>query len=127
MFLANLDKIQLLGIVFSLVILVSVFFLVRERMVKEKYSLVWLFIGLFTLVMSVFKDMMDWFSHLIGVYYPPSAFFAILLTCAYLLLLNMTVSISGLRLRNKALAQELGLLKLKVEELEKKTATQHDE
>ena len=127
MFLVNLDKIQLLGIVFSLVILVSVFFLVRERMVKEKYSLVWLFIGLFTLVMSVFKDMMDWFSHLIGVYYPPSAFFAILLTCAYLLLLNMTVSISGLRLRNKALAQELGLLKLKVEELEKKTGTQHDD
>lgn len=116
----NIDKIHLLGVVFSLVILVAVFFLVRERMLKEKYSLVWFLIGLFMLVMSVFRDLMDRFSNLIGVDYAPSAFFAILIGCAYLLLLNMSVSISGLRAHNKALTQELGLTKLRLEELEKK-------
>jgi hypothetical protein len=115
-----LDKIHLLGIVFSLIIMVSVFLLVRGRMLKEKYSLVWLLIGLFTLVMSVFEDLMDWFSGLIGVYYPPSAFFAILIACSYLLLLSMSVSISSLKAHNKALTQELGLTKLRLEELEKK-------
>lgn len=117
----NFDKIHLLGIAFSLIIIVSVFMLVRGRMLKEKYSLVWLLIGSFTLVMSVFRDLMDWFSGLIGVYYPPSAFFAILIACAYLLLLNMSVSISNLKTHNKALTQELGLTKLRLEELEKKT------
>jgi len=63
--------------------------------------------------------MMDWFANLIGVYYAPSAFFAILIACAYLLLLNMSVSISGLKKHNKALAQELGLTKLRLEEVEK--------
>ena len=116
----NFTKIQLLGIAFSLIILTSVFVLVRERMLKEKYSLVWILIGLFTLVMSIFKNLMDWFSVLIGVDYPPSAFFSILIACAYLLLLNMSVSISGLRTHNKALTQELGLTKLRLEELEKK-------
>lgn len=116
----NIDKIHLLGVVFSLVILIAVFFLVRERMLKEKYSLVWFLIGLFMLVMSVFRDLMDRFSNLIGVDYAPSAFFAILIGCAYLLLLNMSVSISGLRAHNKALTQELGLTKLRLEELEKK-------
>ncbi|MCX7781264.1 MAG: DUF2304 domain-containing protein [Negativicutes bacterium] len=116
----NIDKIHLLGIAFSLTILLSVFFLVRERMLKEKYSLVWLLIGLFTLVMSAFENLMDSFSELIGVSYPPSAFFAILIACAYLLLLNMSVSISGLKAHNKALTQELGLTKLRLEELEKK-------
>jgi hypothetical protein len=117
---AHLNSVQLMGIAFSLILILSVFFMVRARMIREKYSLVWFLIGLFTLVMSIFKEMMDTFSSLIGVYYAPSAFFAILIACAYFLLLNMSVSISGLKSHNKALTQELGLTKLKLEELEKK-------
>ncbi|TNJ64212.1 DUF2304 domain-containing protein [Paenibacillus hemerocallicola] len=116
----NLVSVQLMGVAFSLIIIVSVFLMVRARMIREKYSLVWFLIGLFTLVMSVFKGLMDWFSHMIGVYYAPSAFFAILIVCAYLLLLKMSVSISGLKMHNKSLTQELGLTKLRLEELEKK-------
>ncbi|SFM23267.1 hypothetical protein SAMN03159341_12171 [Paenibacillus sp. 1_12] len=113
-------SVQLMGVAFSLIMIISVFFMVRARMIREKYSLVWFLIGLFTLVMSVFKDLMDWFSALIGVDYAPSAFFAILIASAYLLLLNMSVSISGMKMHNKTLTQELGLTKLRLEELEKK-------
>jgi hypothetical protein len=116
----SLYSVQLMGVAFSFVIIISVFLMVRARMMREKYSLVWFLIGLFTLVMSLFKGLMDWFSDLIGVYYAPSAFFSILIACAYLLLLNMSVSISGLKTHNKALTQELGLTKLRLEELEKK-------
>ena len=115
----SFDKIQWLGIIFSLIILLSVIFLVRERLIKEKYSLVWLLIGLFVFVMSVFRGLLEGFSALIGVDYAPSAFFALLLAFAYLLLLNLSVSISGLKAQNKAITQELGLLRLRVEELEK--------
>lgn len=117
---AYFDRIQLLGIVFSFILIVSVCFLVRERLIKEKYSLVWLTIALFILVMSVFTDLMDWFSASVGIYYAPSAFFAILIASSYLLLLNMSVSISSLKKNNKVLVQELGLTKLKLEELEAK-------
>ncbi len=116
----HIDKIHLLGTIFSFVILAAVFVLVRERHIKEKYSLVWFLIGLFILVMSVFEGLIDWFGDLIGVYYAPSAFFGLLIACAYLLLLNMSVSISHLKMHNKALTQELGLTKLRLEELEKK-------
>ena len=115
----SFDKIQWLGIIFSLIILLSVIFLVRERLIKEKYSLVWLLIGLFVFVMSVFRGLLEGFSALIGVDYAPSAFFALLIAFAYLLLLNLSVSISGLKAQNKAISQELGLLRLRVEELEK--------
>ena len=107
------------GIIFSLIILLSVFFLVRERLLKEKYSLIWLVIGLFTLVVSLFRNLLDGFSDLIGVYYAPSAFFSLLIAGAYLLLLNMSVSISHLKAQSKALTQELGLLRLKLEERER--------
>ena len=115
----SIDKIQWLGIIFSLIILLSGIFLVRERLIKEKYSLVWLLIGLFVFVMSVFRGLLEGFSALIGVDYAPSAFFALLIAFAYLLLLNLSVSISGLKAQNKAITQELGLLRLRVEELEK--------
>ena len=115
----SFDKIQWLGIIFSLIILLSVIFLVRERLIKEKYSLVWLLIGLFVFVMSVFRGLLEGFSALIGVDYAPSANFALLIAFAYLLLLNLSVSISGLKAQNKAITQELGLLRLRVEELEK--------
>ena len=119
MFFGSFDKIQWLGIIFSLIILLSVFFLVRERLLKEKYSLIWLVIGLFTLEVSLFRNLLDGFSDLIGVYYAPSAFFSLLIAGAYLLLLNMSVSISHLKAQNKALTQELGLLRLKLEERER--------
>ncbi len=123
----HIDKIHLLGTLFSFVILAAVFVLVRERHLKEKYSLVWIVIGLFVLVMSVFEGLMDWYADLIGVYYAPSAFFGLLIACAYLLLLNMSVSISHLKAHNKALAQELGLTRLRLEELERKVdGSRHD-
>ena len=84
----NIDKIHLLGIIFSLFIIITVGLLVRERLLKERYALVWLVIGVFILVMSAVQDLLDWFSVLIGVDYAPSAFFAILIACAYLLLLK---------------------------------------
>ena len=112
------DKIQWLGIVFSLIILVSVVVLVRARMLKEKYSLIWLLIGLFILVISLFRGLLDAFSDFIGVYYAPSAFFSLLIAGAYLLLLNMSVSISTLKANNKAVTQELGLIRLRLELLE---------
>ena len=118
----SFDKIQWLGIIFSLIILLSVIFLVRERLIKEKYSLVWLLIGVFVFVMSVFRGLLEGFSALIGVEYAPSAFFALLIAFAYLLLLNLSVSISGLKAQNKAISQEVGLLRLRVEELEKEWA-----
>ena len=98
--------------------MLTVIFLVRERLIKEKYSLVWLSIGLFILVMSAFRGLLEGFSALIGVDYAPSAFFALLIAFAYLLLLNLSVSISGLKAQNKAISQEMGLLRLRVEELE---------
>ena len=120
---ASFHKIQWLGIIFSLIILISVVFLVRERLIKEKYSLVWFLIGIFVLAMSSFHGLMEGFSSLIGVDYAPSAFFAMLIAFAYLLLLHLSVSISGLKAQNKAVTQEVGLLKLRVEELEKERDT----
>lgn len=114
----DLHSFQILGIIFSLFMLITVFFLVKHKRIREKYSLVWFFIGLLILAFSVFRDLMEWVSRLIGIDYAPSAFFAILIASAYLLLLNMSISLSTLKRQNKSLIQEIGLLNLRIDELE---------
>lgn len=118
----HLYSVQVMGVVFSFILICTVFMMVRARRLREKYAIVWFVIGIFTLIMSMFTGLMDWFSGLLGVDYAPSAFFAILIASAYLLLLNTSISISGLKLHNKTLTQELGLTKLRLEELEKKVS-----
>lgn len=113
-------SVQIIGVIFGLFLVVSMLLLVKSRRIQEKYSIVWLFIGILILIFSIFRDLMEWFSNFVGIYYAPSALFAILISCAYILLLNMSISISTMKKRTKALIQELALLRMKVEELEKK-------
>ncbi len=117
---AYIDRIHLIGALFSVLIMLTVFLMVRSRMMREKYGLVWFLMAVFILVMSLFRELMDSFAAAIGVDYAPSAFFAMLIACAYLLLLNMSVSISHLKTQNKVLTQELALTRLRVEEMERK-------
>jgi len=112
-------SIQIVGLVLGALMLGATFFLVKAKKVQEKYSIIWIFIAIFILVISIFRGFMEWFSNLIGIYYAPSAFLAILIICSYLILMSQSVIISSLKRQNKSLIQELGLMKLALEELEK--------
>lgn len=120
MIITNIHAVQIMGITFSLILILAVLWLVRERILQEKYSLLWFMVGLFTLTMSSIRELIDSFANLLGVDYAPSAFFAILISCAYLLLLGTSVSLSSLKSTNKALVQELAITKLRIDQLEKK-------
>lgn len=111
---------QIIGVIFGIVLLTSIFVLVKKNRMLEKHSIIWLFVGGSITLFSLNRDLLERFSALLGVSYAPSALFAILIVCVYLLTLGLSVSISSLKRRNKVLIQEVGLLKLKIAELENK-------
>lgn len=113
---------QIVGIVFGVVLLITVFTLVKSNRMQEKHSIIWLGVGAMITIFSVNRDLLEHFSALMGVDYAPSALFGILIVCVYILLLGMSVSISSLKKKNKVLIQEVGLLKMKMAELEKANA-----
>jgi len=113
----RLAIVSLLG---SAALFVFVLELVRRRRLKEKYSLLWLFTALCLLLLAVSKGLMDRLSAMMGIYYSPSAFFLLAFIFMMLIALQFSVVISRLSERNKVLAQEMALLKLKVEEMEKR-------
>jgi hypothetical protein len=113
-------RVEFFAILGSVGLLMLIFELVRQRKLKEKYSLVWLLTALALLAVSAIPGLLDGFGKLLGIYYSPTAFFLIAFFFLMLIALQFSVVISKLSERNKTLSQELALLKLKMEELEKK-------
>ena len=115
----NIDKVQYFAVAGSLVFLIFVILLVRNKRIKEEYSVLWLVFGLIFLLISVWRDILIKFSDFIGIAYPPAAFILILIFAIFLILIQYSVVISNLKEKNKDLTQRLGLLENEMKNKEK--------
>ncbi len=111
-----MDILNLLSIIVSIAIFISVMELIRKGVLKERYALLWLFSSVVLIFFSVSRYSLDFFAGLLGIYYPPSLLF--LLAFVFLLLINLhfSVVLSALTDKNKRLAQDIGILQLKIDE-----------
>ncbi len=109
------DKAHIAGIVLSLVLIAFILELVRRRRLREEYSLLWLFVGILMVGLALWRQALDFFAGLVGIYYPPSALFLLGLIFIVVLLLHVTTVISRLSEQNKDLAQEVALLKQRLD------------
>jgi SNF family Na+-dependent transporter len=114
-----MDKIAILTAIGSVVLLVLIIELTRRRKIREQYALIWLTIGFLILGFSIFKKTLDWLARWAGIYYAPSLLIVLIVFFGVALGIHFTLVISKLAEDNKKLIQEIGLLKNKVENLEK--------
>lgn len=110
-------RIQILSIVGSVMLLGFILELLRKRKLREEYSLVWLGGGVVFLVLSIWRDLLTQLSFAVGIAYPPAALFLVLIMGAYLMLLHFSLVFSKMAEKNKAMAQEIALLRLEVDRL----------
>lgn len=115
----NIHMIQYISIAGSLIFIIFIVDLIRKKRLKEAYALLWLFFALVFLVLSFWRQGLDLISGLIGIAYPPAALFLTLLVAMFLVLIQFSVVISKLSENNKRLSQEVGVLKLELEQLRK--------
>lgn len=111
-------RLQTLAIAITLALLVLVFELVRRRRLQERYALLWLFASALLLSLAIWKPLLLKLATAVGIYYPPAALFAVAFAFVLVLLLHFSLSISRIVDQNKVLAQRLGQLQQRVEELE---------
>ncbi len=119
-----MDILKLSAIAGSIVLLIIVFELIRRGRLKERYSLLWLLAGAVVMVFSLSRGLLEYASHLFGIFYPPSFLFLIAFFFLLLITLHFSVVISGLSEKNKRLAQEVAVLRQAVEELRARPAGQ---
>ena len=112
-----MDLIKVLAVAGSSAVMVAVIELIRRGRLKEKYSLLWLFAGSVLLLLSASRDLLNYISRLLGVFYPPSLLFLLAFLFLLLITLHFSVVVSGLSEKNKQLAQELAMLRQEMDRL----------
>ena len=106
-----MDLLKVLSVSGTLLVLIVVIELIRRGKLKERYSLLWLAAGVTLLVLSSSRSLLEYISHLVGIYYAPSFLFLMAFLFLLLITLHFSVVISGLSEKNKRLAQEIALLR----------------
>ncbi len=97
-------------IALAVVVCGLIFELVRRKRLMERYAILWLFAGATILVLAVWQGLLTQLSHAVGIYYPPSALFAIAFVFVLAMLVHFSITLSRLSDQNKVLAQRVGLL-----------------
>ena len=115
-------RIQIVAIAATAFLFVVVFEAVRRRRLMERYALLWLFCTAVLLGLAVWKDALEEFASAVGIYYAPSALFAIALGFISVLLLHFSLVISRLADQTKVLAQRVSLLQDRIDVLEAEAA-----
>lgn len=114
--------ISILVITVAVMIAITVVFYVRRWQLKEQYSLLWLVLAALMVVTAATPDLVEWFAGRLDVEYAPSVLFFLALAFVAVMLFHYSLEISRLSDQNRELAQELGLLRARVEE----SAAAHD-
>jgi len=113
------DYLQITAIILNSTIFIVVIELIRRNRLKERYSLIWLTASVAMIVFSL-----RWTLHSVakiaGITYPPSFLFLMAILFITILLLHLSVVISSLSEQNKSLAQEIGILKNRLNSIENK-------
>lgn len=100
----------------AIVVCVLIFELVRRKHLMERYAILWLIAALTILLLGVWKGLLTKLSHAAGIYYPPSALFAVAFLFVLLMLVHFSITISRLSTQNKILAQRVALLQQRLDE-----------
>ena len=113
----DVSRLQILAIVVTAGLFILVFELVRQRRLLERYALLWLFSSAVLLALSVWRGALEELASAVGIFYAPSALFAVAFGFVLVLLLHFSLVISRLAEQTKVLAQRIGLLQHEVDEL----------
>jgi hypothetical protein len=104
------NRVRIVAVIVTAVMLGVVLELVRRRRLSERYALLWMGVALILLVLAIWNQLLAHVSHAIGIEVPANALFIAGLAVAFLLLLHFSVITSRLSAETKILAQEVARL-----------------
>jgi hypothetical protein len=110
-----MDRIQILAIMASLGFLLYIARLIVKGKLREEYAIIWIVCTLVLVVFSFWRDGLEVFSRILGIYEAPNMVFTGAIFAIMIYLLHLSIVLSKVQEQNKKLAQELALLKEKLE------------
>jgi hypothetical protein len=106
-----------LGIAFALVVLAVIIILLLRRQLREKYAVLWLVIGLATLLLALFPGLLVWLAEILGVQVASNLLFALSLALLIGVTLHLSWELSTSEEEVRRVAEEVAILRAEVEAL----------
>ena len=110
-----MSGVSILGIVGSLVILLSLFEMLRRHRLREKYALIWGVVALGALTIAAFPDLLAWATTAIGLQVPANLLFFVASLVIMVLTLQHSSELGRLEERTRTLAEDVALLQVELE------------
>ena len=99
------------AIVTALALLALIVWLIRRRKLREEYALLWLLVGIGTIVLALWYGPLAWITRLIGAVAPTTTLFIFAILFLAIVSIHFSISLSRLKDQVKDLTQELALLR----------------
>jgi hypothetical protein len=91
--------------------------LVRQRKLREDYSLLWLATTIVLILLAVSRPLLDSIAVLMGVVtYPPAALFLVAIIFMLAILLHFSTVLTRLTQQNRELAQQMAIMRWELSE-----------
>ncbi len=108
-----------LAILFALVIyFIILVILLKKHKLALRYTLLWIASGLVMLVLSIFPQLLNTVTNILGIEVQSNALFAILFFCILMILMSITVVISKQNENIKKLTQYTATLEKRIRDME---------
>jgi hypothetical protein len=112
-----IDRIQIVALTVSIVLLLAVLELVRRRKLTEEYSFLWILSSLALLALSIRREILHDAARWLGVYYPPILLVMLLIVMVFVASLCFSVIVSRQRQQIERLIEETAILSAELREL----------
>jgi len=111
------DRVQVVALAISVLLLLVVLELVRRRKLTEEYSFLWIVGAVMLVLLSAKRDLLDTTAHWLGVYYPPMVLLMVLILMVFVALLGFSLVVSKQRQQIERLIEETAILGAELREL----------
>lgn len=116
-------RVEFWAILGCVILFAALLEMVRRGKLKERYSLLWFATVTVLGLLTVKRNWLEDLAHVLGIYYPPSALFLVLVFFMLLMLVHFSMVLSKLISDKQELSQKLGLLERRVREIESQNKT----
>ena len=101
----------------ALAIFIGIMFLMIKKKSNASISLIWIIMAVGAMVLGLFPQITDFFCDILGISYPPSLIFAIIIIALILVLFYISSELATAQTKIRELAMQISLLNNEVKNL----------
>lgn len=109
-------ELEIIAVVFLLILLFVITMFVKKNKISVKYSLIWYFIGIILILLTIFPNLLGFVTNLLHIKVASNMIFALMLVGLFIINVSLTIIVSEQKEQIRNLIQELSLVKKSIKE-----------